>query len=153
MARPELPYGAYNFQVNIGASAPDTQQGGFSDVSGLGTEFMVAEYRNGNDRENHVRKVAGLHKVSDVTLKRGMINAREINSWINDVRRRGSLASRTVTITLYDESQNPVQVWTLQRAIPMKWTGPTFAAKAHGDVAMEELTLACEGLELQTEGG
>ena len=144
--RPELPYGAYNFQVNLGGAAPDSFQGGFSDVSGLGTEFMVAEYRNGNDRENHVRKVAGLHKVSDVTLKRGLIDARELMGWVNEVRTRGSAAARDVTITLFDESQNPVLTWTLQHAIQMKWTGPTIAAKAHGDVAMEELTLSCEGL-------
>jgi phage tail-like protein len=149
MARPELPYGAFNFQVNLGFAPADTAQGGFSDITGLGTEFMVAEYRNGNDKQNHVRKVVGLHKVPDVTLKRGLIDARELNKWINDVRKRGSRAARDVTITLYDESQQPVQTWTLQRCIPMKWTGPTFAAKAHGDVAMEELTLASEGLELQ----
>ena len=61
----QVPYGAFNFLVRFDGSEAF---GGFSDVSGLGTEITVAEYRNGNDPENHVRKIPGVHKVSDVTL-------------------------------------------------------------------------------------
>ena len=68
MAERITPYGAFNFVVNFDGGE---EFGGFSDVSGIGTEVTVAEYRAGNDKENHVRKVAG-YKVSDVTLKRGM---------------------------------------------------------------------------------
>lgn len=139
----DFPFGAYNFQVKVG----DLPTGGFSDVSGLGTEFMIAEYRNGNDPENHVRKVAGLYKVSDVTLKRGLVNAKEFWDWINAARKTGFKAQKNVTIELKDESGEVVQTWSLRGAFPMKWTGPTLAAKAHGDVAIEELTLSCEGLE------
>jgi len=32
--------------------------------------------------------------------------------------------------------------------IPMKYTGPTFAGKGGGDVAMEEIVLSAEALEL-----
>ena len=71
MANRSTPYGAFNFIVNFDGAEVF---GGFSDVSGIGTELTVAEYRNGNDRENHVRKVAGIHKVGDVTLKRGILN-------------------------------------------------------------------------------
>ncbi|MCB9742419.1 MAG: phage tail protein [Alphaproteobacteria bacterium] len=141
------PYGAFNFQVNLGdGSDADSAQAGFSDVSGLGTEFLVAEYRNGNDRFNRVQKVAGLYKVSDVTLKRGIIDSSALFKWISEVRKSGSSQKRTITITLLDEARSPVQTWTLVGAVPMKWTGPTLAAKAHGDVAMEELTLSCEDL-------
>ena len=146
----EFPYGAFNFKVTIsGVVEGDGSLGGFSDVSGLGTELMVAEYRYGNDKENHVRKLVGLHKVSDVTLKRGLCNAGQLWSWIIQVRVRGSAEARDVTIQLLDEAMTPVQTWKLVRAVPMKWTGPTLAAKAHGDVAIEELTLSAEGLEFE----
>ncbi|HNC95398.1 MAG TPA: phage tail protein, partial [Myxococcota bacterium] len=102
-----------------------------------------------NDKENHVRKLVGLHKVSDVTLKRGLCNAGQLWGWINQVRVRGSAEARDVTIQLLDEAMTPVQTWKLVRAVPMKWTGPTLAAKAHGDVAIEELTLSAEGLEFE----
>ena len=75
MANRTTPYGAFNYLVNFDGGEVF---GGFSDVSGIGTEVTVAEYRNGNEKENHVRKVAGIHKVSDVTLKRGILNSKSL---------------------------------------------------------------------------
>mgnify|MGYP002623838356 CR=1 FL=1 len=42
-----------------------------------------------------------------------------------------------------------MQQWTLINAFPMKYTGPTLAAKGGTDVAMEEWTLACEALKFE----
>ncbi len=144
------PYGAFNFLVNLGGGADaESPQGGFSDVSGLGTELTIAEYRNGNDKENHVRKVAGIHKVNDVTLKRGIINSKDFWDWIKAARREGAAAKRTVVITLRDEAGESVEKWVLTGVLPMKYTGPTLAAKGGGDVAMEELVLSAEGMEIE----
>ncbi|HEV3050469.1 MAG TPA: phage tail protein [Longimicrobium sp.] len=149
MADRTHPYGAFNFIVNLnGPRGPEDPLGGFSDVSGIGTENTVAEYRNGNDPENHVRKVPGVHKVSDVTLKRGIVNSADLFEWIEQVRRTGVAGQRTVTITLRDEASQPVQTWTLRGVIPLKYTGPTLAAKGGGDVAMEELVLSAEAMVL-----
>ena len=143
-----IPYGSFNFLVSIdgvgpGAAAP---LGGFSDVSGISSEFTVAEYRNGNERENHVRKVPGLHKVSDVTLKRGVINSMDLWNWIEDVRLRGPAGKRDVTVTILDEAGQAAQNWKLRGAIPLKYNGPAFAAKGTTDVAVEELVLSIEGM-------
>ena len=146
MAGRTAPYGAFNFIVNFDGGEVF---GGFSDVSGIGTELTVAEYRNGNEKENHVRKVAGVHKVSDVTLKRGIVDSSSLWEWIEKARTDGPAAQQTVTITLLDESQEAVQSWVLRGTIPMKYTGPTLAGKGGGDVAMEELVLSAEGLVVQ----
>ncbi len=145
MANRTTPYGAFNFLVNFDGGE---LFGGFSDVSGIGTEVTVAEYRFGNDRENHVRKVAGVHKVSDVTLKRGILNSKTLFDWIAATRTQGPDAQKSVTITLLDESQKPVQSWVLRGVIPMKYSGPALAAKGGGDVAIEEVVLSAEALEL-----
>ncbi len=138
----DTPYGAFNFQVDLGGGVA----AGFSDVSGLVTEMTAAEYRNGNDPENHVRKIPGVHKVGDVTLKRGLVGSRDLFDWINLTRTEGYKAKRTVTIHLMDEARNgPVATWRLQGVMPLKFTGPTLAGKGGGDVAMEELVLSCEG--------
>ncbi len=141
----DTPYGAFNFLVDLGGGVA----AGFSDVSGLTTELTVAEYRNGNEAENHVRKIPGVHKTSDVTCKRGLIGSSELFDWIKQTRTDGYKAKRTVVITLLDESRNPVQKWKLAGAFPLKLTGPTLAAKGGGDVAMEELVLSVEGLETE----
>jgi phage tail-like protein len=146
MANRTAPYGAFNYVVNFDGGEIF---GGFSDVSGIGTELTIAEYRNGNEKENHVRKVAGVHKVSDVTLKRGIVNSKALWEWIKEARTAGPAAQKTVSITLLDEAQSPVQAWVLRGVVSMKYTGPTLAGKGGGDVAMEELVLSAEGLVIE----
>ena len=146
MIQRDTPYGAFNFQVDLGNGVA----GGFSDVSGLVTEMTVAEYRNGNEPENHVRKIPGIHKVGDVTLKRGLIGADDLFQWIKAARTEGYKAKRSVRIMLFDEARDgPVATWKLAGVIPLKYTGPTLAGKGGGDVAMEELVLSCEGYEVE----
>jgi phage tail-like protein len=147
MATRETPYGAYNFVVEFG-DEPDSSSplGGFSDVTGLGTEITLMEYRNGNDKENHVRKVPGMHKVADVTFKRGIMGVKNFGTWITETRTSPD-TKRPLMVTLNDEQGNPVLRWKLLNARPMKWTGPALAAKGGSDVAMEELVVAAEGFE------
>ena len=141
------PYGAFNFIVKVDGN----DFGGFSDVSGLSTELKVSEYREGNSKENHVIKVPGTHTVGDVTLKRGIVKSDDVWEWIRGSRSvggRGMDAKRDVIITLMDEAGKAVMSWQLRRVVPLKYTGPTLAAKGGGDVAMEEIVLSAEALEL-----
>lgn len=143
------PYPAYNFIVNLnGPRDPEKLLGGFSDVSGLSSEVHISEYRDGNEVEAHVRKMPGSHKVSDVTLKRGLVNSSDLWDWMKATRTTGVAAKRDVTVTLRDEANSPVQSWVLRSVAPMKYTGPTLAGKGGGEVAMEELVLSVEGLEI-----
>jgi phage tail-like protein len=148
MADRNVPYGAFNFIVSFDG-AELQPFAGFSDVSGIGSEIKIAEYRNGNEKENHVRKVPGTHTVSDTTLKRGIINSKTLWDWIKETRTSGPAAQKTVTITLLDEAQAPVQSWVLRGVVPSKYTGPTLAGKGGGDVAMEELVLSAQALEVE----
>ena len=145
MATRTTPYGAFNFTVSFDGSEAF---GGFSDVSGIGNEIAITEYRFGNDVENYTRKTYGLSKADDVTLKRGILDSSTLFDWIDAARTQGPAAQKTVKITLQDEAQNPVQSWLLRGVIPMKYTGPTLAAKGGGDVAMEEIVLSAEKMEL-----
>jgi phage tail-like protein len=142
----KTPFPAFNFTVSFDATE---LFGGFSDVSGIMTELTVAEYREGTDPENHVRKVQGIHKAGDVTLKRGVIDSATLWGWIQEARTLGPAAKKTVVISMLDEKREPVQKWTLRGVLPLKWTGPTLAGKGGGDVAMEELVLSSEGLEIE----
>jgi phage tail-like protein len=146
--RPD-PYGAFNFMVQLGDSGgADQITGGFSDVSGLGNEVKYSEYRNGNDKENHVRKVPNTNTTDDVTLKRGVIGDLSLFAWLKATR-GGTINKQTVTITLLDEARSPVCRWVLQAAQPKKWVGPTLAGKGGGEVAMEELHLVAESIDFQ----
>lgn len=145
----DVPYPSFNFTINF-----DGQEafGGFSDVSGIMTELTVAEYRNGNDLENHVHKIQGINKSGDVTLKRGIIDSSTMWNWIDEARTLGPAAKKTVVVTLLNERREAVQTWRLEKVIPLKWTGPTLAGKGGGDVAIEEVVLSVEVLKYGTAG-
>jgi phage tail-like protein len=144
------PYGAFNFLVTVDKFGDAKSfQAGFQEISGLGTEVAIAEYRNGNEMQNYVRKMNGLVKASDVTLKRGVIGVTDFFDWVKNIRDGEPNASRPVRIDLLAEDRSgPVLSWKLTNARPMKYTGPTLNAKTGTDVAMEELVLSCEALEV-----
>jgi phage tail-like protein len=142
------PYGAFNYLVSLGTGDESSVVGGFSDVSGLGNEIAYSEYRNGNEVFNTVRKVANTFKNDDVTLKRGLIGSTDLFEWLKRVR-EGDHEPRQVTITLLDEARQAVVSFRLRNAQPKKWVGPTLAAKGGGEVAMEELHLVHEGVEVE----
>mgnify|MGYP001810662220 FL=1 len=142
------PYGAFNYLVSLGTGDESPVVAGFSDVSGLGSEISYSEYRNGNEKFNTVRKVANTFKNDDVTLKRGLIGSIDLFEWVKQVR-EGTHERRTVIITVLDEARQPVLSFRLRNAQPKKWVGPTLAAKGGGEVAMEELQLVHEGLEVE----
>jgi phage tail-like protein len=141
------PYGAFNFLVALGGADPHATIAGFEEVTGLGLEIEFVEYRNGNDKPNSVRKLPGLNKSTDVTMKRGVIGSLDLFDWIKEVA-AGNINRRDVAITLLDEARSTVMTWILRRALPKKWTGPNLNAKGT-DVAMEELTLTAEGIDLE----
>ena len=82
----ETPYSVFNYLVNLDDGTEGEIAGGFSEVSGLNAEVTVAEYRNGNAPVNYVTKIPAIHKSGDVTLKRGVIGADNIYSWLDQVR-------------------------------------------------------------------
>jgi phage tail-like protein len=146
------PYGAFNFRVTATRfGGAETIRAGFQEVSGLGIEATVAEYRNGNDPQNHVRKIMGVYKVTDVTLKRGLIGAKDFFEWLRDIRegQQDNVLDQVTIELMAEDHSGPVMTWRLLNARPTKYTGPTLNAKGGTDVAMEELVLACESLSVE----
>jgi phage tail-like protein len=144
------PYGSFNFLVDLGTGDTASVKAGFQEVSGLNTELTQAEYRNGNEKANHVRKVSGMYKVGDVTFKRGLIGATDLYEWIDQVRKGDRTAMRSVTITMQDEAhEGPVMTWRLTRARPMRYTAPSLNGKGGTDVAIEELVVSCEDMTIE----
>lgn len=145
----DRPYAQFNFLVDLGTGSTDGPQAGFQECSAIGMSVDVVEYRNGNDRENDVRKLTGLGRYPDVTLKRGVIGSLDLYQWLDDIRNGDEAAYRTVTVRLMNEDHSAVvQEWKLLRARAVSHVSGPFDAR-RSDVAMEELTLAYERLELE----
>ena len=145
----DRPYTQFNFLVDLGTGTTEGPEAGFQEVSGIGMEVTVTEYRNGNERENSVRKITGLNKATDITLKRGIIGSLGLYKWLDQIRNGDQNAMRTVTIHLQNEDHTQaVQTWKLLRARIIKHTSGPLNAQGP-DVAMEEMVLAYERLEME----
>jgi phage tail-like protein len=145
----DTPYTQFNFLVDLGSGITDGPEAGFQEVSGIGIEVEVIEYRNGNAKENHVTKLYGLSKYPNVTLKRGVVGSLNLYQWIDQIRNGDPGGLRTVVIQLQNEDHTQVVLtWKLLRARIVKHVSGPLNGKGT-DVAMEELVLAYERLELE----
>ncbi len=134
------PYRNFNFLVEIDGIT----QAGFSDASGFGADNAPMEYREGGMTAN-VRKLPGMTKYGNITLKWGLTDSRELYDWFRDVT-QGKVTRKNGSIVTLDLDGSEKVRWNFYDAWPTKWTGPTFTAKGN-DVTIETLELAVERVE------
>src|SRR4051812_6878054 len=104
----ERPYVQFNFLVDLGDGVTEGPKAGFQEVSGIGMEVTVSEYRAGNSKENSVMKVNGLNKSTDVTMKRGVIGSLDLYQWLDQIRNGDQKALRKVTVQMQNEDHTDV---------------------------------------------
>lgn len=141
------PMTTLNFEVSWGDSQNTSS---FSEVSGLTLEAESIEYRGGADRSQSVRKIPGLKKFGNVTLKRGIAPAEAGNGlyeWYNTIQ-GGTVGRRVVTVSLLNEERKPVMTWKIQSAWPVKIEGPGLKATGN-EIAIESVEFACEGISVE----
>jgi phage tail-like protein len=148
VTRPD-PYPAYNFQVIITGVSNDGKavKGSFSEVSGLEVEVPPILYRNGSEDITQ-RKIPGLKKFTDITLKRGITGDIDFWKWIVNAL-NGQVQRVSGAILLLDENRNEVMRWKFDRAWPCKYTGPTLHA-ANNEIAMDTLVICTESNLIDT---
>lgn len=138
----QYPLPAFHFQVDWGGSNL-----GFSEISGLGIDQQVIEYRDGLSPEYSTIKMPGIRKYGNITMKRGIIKGdNEFWQWLNTIS-LNTVGRRDMSIKLLDEEHNPVMVWTVRNAWPVKITSPTLKSDSN-EVAIETLEIAHEGITI-----
>ncbi|MGZ4164276.1 MAG: phage tail protein [Tumebacillaceae bacterium] len=133
------PYRNFRYRVEV----EGIQQAGFSEVSGFDASLDIVEYREGNQVITP-RKLPGLAKYGNITLKWGVTDSMDMYNWIADCI-QGKVTRKTVTIIAIDEAGSDVATWQVIEAWPTKYTAPNFNATAN-EVAVDSLELAHEGL-------
>ena len=141
MANYPLP--KFHFRVEWGGSRI-----GFTEVTGLNLETEVIEYRDGSSPEYNKIKMPGLRKYGNITLKRGTFASdNEYYAWFNTVN-LNQIERRDVTISLLNENHEPVVVWKVKNAFPIKIQSPDLKSDAN-EAAIESIEIAHEGLTIQ----
>lgn len=139
MADMKHPYRNFRFRLEIDG----LEAGGFAEVSGFDTSVDVIEYREGDDVTTP-RKLPGLTKYGNITLKWGTSDSMVLYEWLDGIT-EGTIERKTVTITAIDEAGDDAASWQMINAWPVKYTAPDFNATG-SEVAMESLEIAHEGL-------
>lgn len=128
--------------------------GAFQEVSGLEIELDIAEYLEGGRNDGVIRRL-GRAKYVPLVLKRGMFYSpdgklnRALWEWLQ------SISIGTLPVPRYDgivevwgkNEDEIVATWEFERGVPARVRGPELNAKT-GEVAIEELHIAHEGLRL-----
>jgi phage tail-like protein len=139
------PLPKFHFQIEWGGARI-----GFSEVSGLDVESEVIEYRDGASPEYIKTKMPGMQKFSNITMKRGTFQGdNDFFNWWNTVA-LNTIERRDVTVSLLNESHEPVVVWKIKNAWPVKVQSTDLKADGN-EVAIETIELAHEGLVIQNE--
>ncbi len=134
------PYGNYNFLVEIDGIT----RAAFQECSGFDSTIDVIEHREGGENTTP-RKFPGQTKYSNISLKWGLTDSRELYDWHRRVV-NGDIERKNGSIVLLDRKGEEVLRWNFFRAWPTKWDGPDLNAEGT-DAAIEMLELAHEGVE------
>lgn len=155
---PRTLLSTFNFRVGLnrsGGSSGHLGDGGFQECSGLAIDMDVHEINEGGRNDGTVR-LAGRGKYSNIVLKRGMLHpsggtaVSEIWAWLQGVisGQRPVVRYDGVIEVLNASSGSVTATWVFDRGLPAKVSGPTLNAKS-GEIALEELSIAHEGLRLR----
>ena len=133
------PYRVYKYKVEIDGIT----RGAFSEASGLDSSQDPIEYREGTD-PLHSKKLPGLNKTSNISLKWGITDDQEFWLW-REKSINGKTERKNGSIVLYNDAGEEKIRWNFVEAWPTKWTGPSFKASGN-EVAIEALEIAHEGI-------
>jgi phage tail-like protein len=135
------PFVSFNFLVEIDGIA----SAAFQEVGGVDTTIDVIEHREGGDSLT-TRKYPGQVKYSNITLKRGITEERDLYTWHRQwVDGDPAAPRKNGSIVLIDRQGGEKARWNFFNGWPCKWTGPAFNAES-SDIAIETLEIAHEGL-------
>ena len=137
------PYRGFNFILEI----DNLPKGAFAEVGGLTADGDSVDYREGSDVQPNVRKLSGLRKYVNITLKRGYSQDKSLWQWYQNIL-NGIDDRRNVTVVLLNERREAVLRWHAENAWINKIEGPALKASSN-DVAMESLELVQEGLSIE----
>ena len=135
--KPEQPATGYRFKLDLGGH----EEAALFDEATANVEGETVDL-------TQLRRIPSLHKVGDITLKRGVDTNKELWNWHNQASDADSdTARKSGSIMLLDYEGTPVVTYTIINAWPTKYHAPSLDAGGN-EVAVEEIVIVHEGLEL-----
>ena len=141
MADRKDPLRNFRFRVEIDG----IQHFGFSEVTGFDATVDPIDYREGTD-PTHVRKLPGLTKYGNITLKWGVTDSKLLYDWHREIVENGNIQRKNMAIIVMDERGEPKARWEIAAAWPSKYDPTDLNAKGN-EVSIEMLEICNEGVK------
>lgn len=141
MADRNDPYRNFRFRVELDG----IETAAFSEATVPDSSTDAVDYREGTD-PTHQRKLSGLTKFGNVTLKKGITDNMDLYDWRKSVEQSGAKGARkNMSLILIDEEGNDKSRWNIVEAWPTKYDPSDFSAKGN-EVLIETLEIVHEGI-------
>lgn len=119
----------------------------FTGCSGLGIEYDVIKFKEGNGTKVIESKRPGKPKYSEVVLKRGFTANKAVYDWFDEVvKAAGDVPYKTASIVLYDRAGEEVSRFNLEQCWPSKLSVSDLQAGSD-EIMIEEITIQHEFLD------
>lgn len=136
------PYRNFRFKIEIDG----IQTASFAEATVPESTTDPVEYREGTDLPSQ-RKLSGLTKYGNITLKKGLTDSMELYQWRKLVEQSGAKKARkNISIVLIDEDGTDKARWDIVEAWPTKYDPSDLSAKGN-EVLVEVLEIVHEGIK------
>jgi phage tail-like protein len=136
------PYKNYRFLLEIDGLV----QAGFKEVTIPDSSQDPIEYREGNEQPT-VRKIPGLIKYGNISLKVGLTDSMELYEWRKLVEDGNTDEYyKNMAIILIDEQGESKSRWEFSNAWPTKYDAPDLNA-TDNNIAIEAIDIAHDGMK------
>ena len=147
------PPAGFHFKVEfvgVDGMNTDTEQR-FQEVSGLSFEIETETLREGGENRFEY-KLPKRTKYPNLVLKRGLLTNTALLDWFKFAMNTYytvpvyDFKPADISITLLDESNQPVAIWNVVQAYPLKWSVSDLKASENA-VVIETIELAYQYFE------
>lgn len=142
MAERKDPFRNFRFKVVIDG----IQVAAFSEATIPDTSTDAVDYREGTD-PTFQKKLSGLTKFGNITLKKGITDSMDLYNWEKAVEQKGAMGNRkNLSLIVIDEAGNDKAQWDVVEAWPVKYDPSDLSGKGN-EVMVETLELVHEGIK------
>ncbi|RAW01594.1 phage tail protein [Pseudochryseolinea flava] len=130
----------FKVEVNLPDIAQEDREVRFQEVGGLNKTLEIEEFKEGGENR-FAHRLPNPAKYANLVLKRGMLTKSKLINWCFDAIDNFDFKPADITITLLDEKHNPLSVWNISKAYPVKWLTTDLKAQENA-IVIETLELA-----------
>lgn len=146
-----VPPVSFSYRVDIDGAESDTS---FQEVSGLKVEVTVEPLREGG-QNRYMHQLPTGTKYSNLVLKRGVVTTQSpLGRWLQQAMSLGPVRQepKTIVVQLLDEARNPLVVWKVFGAYPLRWEHSALNSTGN-DVLSETIELTYQFFQREAGKG